>query len=88
MGCDPWYEIEAYRHLGHSNKFTSVFFLNHDQANAIATVLDPGGLTDIHYRLDLLYWDQEVGGPRRRAAGPRGAPTSTSSRARPSRSEG
>lgn len=61
MGPDPWYQIEAYQHLGHEYKLTSVFLMNHEQAKAIATVLDPGGLTDIHYRLDLLYWHVATG---------------------------
>lgn len=61
MGPDPWYQISAYQHLGHDYKLTSVFILNHEQAKAIATVLDPAGLTDIHYRLDLLYWHVATG---------------------------
>ena len=41
MGPDPWYQIEAYQHLGRSYRLTSVFVMNHEQAKAIATVLDP-----------------------------------------------
>lgn len=56
MGPDPWHQIEAYRHLGHSYDLTSVFLLNHEQAKAIAAVMDPDGHSDIHYRLDLLFY--------------------------------
>lgn len=56
MGPDPWYNIAAYQQLGHEYKLTSVYLLNHEQAKAVAAVMDPHGHTDIHYRLDHLFY--------------------------------
>jgi hypothetical protein len=56
MGPDPWHQIEAYQQLGHSYALTSVFIMNHEQAKAIAAVMDPDGHSDIHYRIDLLFY--------------------------------
>lgn len=56
MGPDPWYLVQAYKKLGHSYDQTSVFILNHEQARAVAAVMDPHGHSDIHYRIDLLFY--------------------------------
>lgn len=61
IGPDPWYEVQAYKQLGHSYKMTSVFLMAHEQAKAIATIMDPESRSEIHYRLDLLYYHIAMG---------------------------
>ena len=56
MGPEPYTMVRNLQWNKLHQTDSSVFSLNHEQAKAVAEVLDPEGYTDIQYRLDTLFY--------------------------------
>ncbi|MBY0611554.1 MAG: hypothetical protein K2P80_05165 [Beijerinckiaceae bacterium] len=56
MGPEPITQIRSLQWNKMFQTESGVFTLNHEQAKAVAEVLDPVGYTDVQYRLDMLFY--------------------------------
>lgn len=61
MGTDPWHQIRYYDKLSPTDRMTSVFLLNHEQALAVSTMIDPGNLSGVHDRINMLFYHVATG---------------------------
>lgn len=75
MGADPAYELEV---QGVRNSVTQEthYFLNHEQAKALAECLDPHGQSSVQHYLDMLFYKAARGQLAEIALGEEGAKAS------------